>query len=335
MLPAALLALPFGLWLTRRAPRTDLRRAALVLFGGWLLVTGGVFSYMQGTVHPYYTVALAPAIAGVLAVTGQLLWSCRSTWASRIAVATLLTVTAGWDAHLLAATPSFLPALRYVILGGAGIAVVGLLVGSRLRSGIVVGVAVACLAGLAGSAAYAVDTAGQPHTGSIPSSGPVASQIGGGARAGTAPAGTAPTGTLGSGTAPTGAPPAALGSATASSTGNAEGGRASSAVVALLKATNTRWAAATVGAQSAAPLQLSSGKAVMSIGGFNGSDNAPTLAQFQAYVATGSIRYFIAGNSGGPGGSSSGTEITSWVKAHYTATTVGGMTVYDLTHASS
>jgi len=30
---------------------------------GWLLVTGAVFSFMDGTVHPYYTVALAPAIA--------------------------------------------------------------------------------------------------------------------------------------------------------------------------------------------------------------------------------------------------------------------------------
>jgi hypothetical protein len=76
----------------------------------------------------------------------------------------------------------------------------------------------------------------------------------------------------------------------------------------------------------------------MSIGGFNGGDNAPTLAQFQAYVVAGEIRYFIAGgNGGGPGrdSSSSGTAITSWVSAHYTATTVGGTTVYDLTKATS
>ena len=46
--------------LTRRAPRTDRTRAALLLWGGWLLVTGLVFSYMQGIIHPYYAIALAP-----------------------------------------------------------------------------------------------------------------------------------------------------------------------------------------------------------------------------------------------------------------------------------
>jgi 4-amino-4-deoxy-L-arabinose transferase-like glycosyltransferase len=108
-----------------------------------------------------------------------------------------------------------------------------------------------------------------------------------------------------------------------------------SALVSLLKATNTRWAAATVGAQSAATLELSSGTAVMAIGGFTGSDPAPTLAQFQAYVAQGKVRYFVAGGGmgGGPGGGNS--EISSWVAAHYTSTTVGGQTVYDLTKKTS
>ena len=61
LLPTALVALVAGLWLTRRNARTDLTRAGLVLFGGSLLVTGLVFSYMKGTIHPYYTIALAPA----------------------------------------------------------------------------------------------------------------------------------------------------------------------------------------------------------------------------------------------------------------------------------
>ncbi|MFZ0159356.1 MAG: glycosyltransferase family 39 protein, partial [Kineosporiaceae bacterium] len=74
LLPAALLALAFGLWTTRRAPRTDRTRAALVLWGTWLVVTGLVFSYMSGVVHPYYTVALAPAVAGLVAVAGATLW---------------------------------------------------------------------------------------------------------------------------------------------------------------------------------------------------------------------------------------------------------------------
>jgi hypothetical protein len=75
----------------------------------------------------------------------------------------------------------------------------------------------------------------------------------------------------------------------------------------------------------------------MSIGGFNGGDDAPTLAQFEKYVAAGQIHYFIAGGQGGGpgGGNSSSSAITTWVAAHFTSTTVGGTTVYDLTKAST
>jgi len=59
-LPAALVLLVAGLAVTLRAPRTDRLRAALLLWGGWTLITGLVFSFMSGTMHPYYTVALAP-----------------------------------------------------------------------------------------------------------------------------------------------------------------------------------------------------------------------------------------------------------------------------------
>ena len=93
-----------------------------------------------------------------------------------------------------------------------------------------------------------------------------------------------------------------------------------------------RWTAAAVGANNAASYQLASGEAVMAIGGFNGSDPAPTLAQFQAYVHRHEIHYFIGGGvGGGPGGSGSSSAITTWVAAHYKTTTVGGVTLYDFT----
>ena len=74
----------------------------------------------------------------------------------------------------------------------------------------------------------------------------------------------------------------------------------------------------------------------MAIGGFTGSDPAPTLAEFKQLVAAHEIHYFVAsgGGAGGPGGGSgNGSQITAWVKQHFTARTVGGMTVYDLTSA--
>ena len=95
-----------------------------------------------------------------------------------------------------------------------------------------------------------------------------------------------------------------------------------------------RWAAATVGSESAALLQLASGDPIMAIGGFNGSDAAPTPAGFQRLVAAGEIHYFVgASQASFGGGSGAAAQITAWVRAHFTAETVGGVTVYDLTRA--
>ncbi len=295
LLPAALIALVAAFWLTRRGPRVDRTRAAVLLWGGWLLVNGLVFSYMQGTVHPYYSVALAPPIAALVAIGGLELWRRRDTWFARITLAAMVGVTGIWSFVLLGRVPSWHPTLRYLVVVGAALAVTALLmgVGSVRRMGVVVA-GVALVAGLAGSAAYAVQTSGTPHTGSIPTAGPTG--MSDGFRGGF---------------------------------GGPGGETADSALVALLKSTDTTWAAATTGSQSAAPLQLATGKAIMSMGGFTGSDPAPTLAGFQQYVAAGKIRYFIAdGGMGDRGGNSS---IATWVASHYTATTVGGQTVYDLT----
>ena len=347
LLPAALLALIAGLWLTRRAPRTDLTRAALLLFGGSLISTGLVFSFMQGTIHPYYSLALAPLIAAILAVTGRRLWLARSTWTARIVAAILLAVTAGWDTHLLMLTPTFVPALRHVVLLGGALGCLALLTTPWLRKAAVPALVVAGLIGLAGSTAYALDTTILKHSGSIPSAGPVISGMDGGMgrhqltgldamppggfTGGPPSGGARPTAGNGSGPGPTGGGPGPTGADRAEPT-------ADPAIVALLKATSTRWAAAAIGSQSAAPLQLGSGRPVMSIGGFNGGDDAPTLIQFQADVNSGQIRYFIVGGGGGANGgmgrsSGSGSQITTWVAARYTATTVGNLTVYDLTAA--
>ena len=108
-------------------------------------------------------------------------------------------------------------------------------------------------------------------------------------------------------------------------------------------ASSYTWVAAAIGSNTAASYQLATGHPVMAIGGYNGTDNAPTLAQFKQLVAQHKIHYFIAGNSGGMGGgqtssssgSSAASEITAWVKATYSSKTVGSATVYDLTSSAS
>ena len=97
------------------------------------------------------------------------------------------------------------------------------------------------------------------------------------------------------------------------------------------------WVAATVGANQAAGYQLATDRPVMALGGFNGSDPFPTLALFQQYVAEGTVHYFLGGGGFGNqnGGSNDSQAISQWVEASFTATTVGGVTVYDLTQPTS
>jgi 4-amino-4-deoxy-L-arabinose transferase-like glycosyltransferase len=94
------------------------------------------------------------------------------------------------------------------------------------------------------------------------------------------------------------------------------------------------WVAATVDANSAASYELATGEPVMAIGGFNGTDPAPTLAQFQQMVAQREIHYFI-GSGRGMGGGSTSNAIESWVSANFASTTVDGVTIYDLTQTTS
>ncbi|AUI57089.1 glycosyltransferase family 39 protein [Amycolatopsis sp. BJA-103] len=291
LLPAALIGLVAGLWFTRRAAGTDRTRAALIVWGGWMLVTSLVFSYMSGIVHPYYAVALAPSIAAVVAISGTSLWRGRAHLAPRVFLSLMIAASAVWAYILLDRDADWLPALRWIIAGLGLVTATVVLVGVPPRRKLVAVVAtVAVLTVGLGTTAYGIETASQAHSGSIPTSGPASS-----------------------------GEPRGMGMEEGSS---AELGT-------VLAATTTKWAAATSSSQSAANLELASGKSVIGIGGWSGSDPAPTLAEFQRYVADGDITYYVeGGRGGGPGGGSD--EIAEWVAANFTATTVGEQTVYNL-----
>jgi 4-amino-4-deoxy-L-arabinose transferase-like glycosyltransferase len=307
LLPAALIGLIAGFWLTWRAARTDRVRAGLLLWGGWLLVTGAVFSFMAGTVHPYYNVALAPAVAALVGIAVAQLIQRRDSLAPRLLLAAMLAVTGVWSFLLLNRTPEWWPVVRWVVLVGS--IVVALLLAVRAhrlgRATAVVAIA-AALVGLGGPAAFSIYNAASAHSGPGTMSGP---QKPGGFGFGGGP-GHGPGGPGGPGR-----------------------GGDNAQVEALLKGVDNRWAAAGIGSMSVSDLELKTGASLMAIGGFTGSDPSPTLAQFQQYVADGQVRYFLADSGrGGPGGHRSGTasEITTWVEQHFTKKDVGGTTVYDL-----
>src|ERR1700685_241778 len=184
LLPAALLALVVGLWHSRRAPRTDRTRAPLLLWGGWLLVTAAIFSFGQGVIHTYYTVALVPAIAALIAITGSVLWRVRETAGARLTAALAVLITAAWSYALLDRTSHWEAWLRPLIVVSAILAVAGLLAIPALgwlgRRAPIAAVAVfALLACLAGPVAYSAQTIATAHTGSIPSAGPGSAGMGG------------------------------------------------------------------------------------------------------------------------------------------------------------
>ncbi len=306
LLPAAVICVVAGLVITRRAPRTDRTRTALIVWGGWLVVTAVVFSFANGIVHAYYTVALAPAIGACIGIGAMLLWRNRFDLRSVTTMSGTVLVTAILAAVLLARNNEWMPWLRvFVAVGGVGAAALLLVVG-KLRPA--VARAVACLAivvCVAGAAAYTIATAATPHSGSIPSVGPPRHGLAG-------------FGMLG---------------------GLLDSPKPGPVLTAMLAnhAGDFTWTAAVIGSNNAAGYQLACGAPVMAIGGFNGTDPSPTLEEFKRYVAAGRIHYFIRGPlsigqwGSGTSGSRQSAHIAEWVKTHYTPTIVEHAVVYDLT----
>jgi len=397
LLPAALICLAAMAWVSRRAARTDRIRAAALLWGGWVIVTGLVFSYMNGIIHPYYMVALAPGIGALVGIGAMMLgggvWARRHRrpgqqsrqgrpgeqgrppesvrqkrhgLAGRAVAAGAVLVTAVWSYVLLDRTPGWLPWLRWVVLLAGVLGAATVLAGPWLASWrrlVLLPLGLAMVAGLAGPAAYALDTVNTAHTGAIPSAGPATVGFGGGpgGTAGARPGGTQPGGTRLGGTAGNGFPGGQAGqfggpgggsgtqagpgagrpggTGTVGGTGGGLGGntQVSRALVTLLErdASSYKWVAATEGSEGAAPLELATGDAVMAIGGFNGTDPWPTLAVFEELVAEHEIHYYVGQGSESFGGGRGSSAIASWVAAHFKKETAGRQTVYDLTQPLS
>ncbi|MEV6137221.1 glycosyltransferase family 39 protein [Nocardia sp. NPDC051990] len=364
LIPAALVALMTGILLRGKAARTDRGRAALILWGGWLLVTGLTFSFMAGIFHQYYTVALAPAVAALVGIGAVALWRDRHRlWVRLFAgLAVGLTTATAW--MLLSRSSSFVPWLRWAVLVVGVLATITVLLPTPRKLALVAAFA-AAFTGSAGPVAYSAQTISTGHEGGIVSAGPNVGKFG---MFGPPPAGEGDFGD------PVGGMPGARnadgrngagshgmrdrqpgetdmqGTIEAGGSpmmGGPTGGllgasRPSAKVIAMLESNGSEytWVAAAIGSNSAAGFQLATELPVMPIGGFNGSDPSPTLDQFEQYVADGKIHYFIGnGNRGGADGgggfgrSGTSSEIRTWVQEHFTATEVDGITLYDLTVA--
>ncbi|MEU0339955.1 glycosyltransferase family 39 protein [Streptomyces bobili] len=179
LIPFAAIALVGGLVLCGRAPRTDLTRAALLMWGGWTALHYLTFAMAEGTMHPYYTTALAPGIAALCGGGGLMLLRAFRTdrrwlWVLPLALA----VSAGWAIVLLRRASGWNTWLWPAVGVVMALAIVGLLVfrsGNRARL-LAASVAAAVVASVAGPAAYAWSvpsgSGGSAMSGTNPTAGP-------------------------------------------------------------------------------------------------------------------------------------------------------------------
>ena len=307
LIPVALISAGLVIWLLRRAPRHNKERIGVLLWLGWLLMHIVIFSMTSGTIHPYYVVAMAPAVAALVGIGVPYIWQAytRRTKVARIlplsiALTTILSI-------IMLGYSNYWPWLMWLVMITGGVATILTLLPlsqtKRLKQ-IILGLAIT--AGMAAPIVFSVSTVATAHSGSIPTAGPGASAM--------------------------------------SSTNN-ESARAESTLVSFLLENRhgTTWLATVNSTNESAPIQLSSGQPVMAIGGFNGSDSTLTLSQLKQLVKQGKVRYYVVnsrqGKSGGPsgmGGSSSNSEILAWMKSTGSKVDYGSTqyTVYDLAAAA-
>jgi 4-amino-4-deoxy-L-arabinose transferase-like glycosyltransferase len=307
LLPAAVVCIGAGLLLTRRASRTGPTRAALIIWGGWLLVTSVVFSFANGIVHSYYTVALAPAIGAGVGIGATALWRNRSDVRAAATMSVTVVVTVILAAVMLSRHDDWLPWLRLAVaVAGVGAAAL-LLVAARLPRRLALTAAgIAVAACVAAPTAYSLATVSTPHVGVFPSVGP-------------------------------GHGPGGFGSFGGGLLGAPKPGQALTRLLAQ-NADRYTWAATVLGSSNAAGYQLAVGAPVMALGGFNATDPAPTLAEFRQLVSDGKIHYYIHakmmfGGNRHTSGSHEAADITEWVESHYDPVRVDGVNICDLTQA--
>ena len=299
LIPAALIGGGLVVWLLRRAPRDNKERAGVLLWLGWLFIHIVVFSMTSGTIHPYYVVAMAPAVAALVGIGVPYIWKAytRRTYVWWIVPLTIATTTI--TSVIMLGYRNDWTILMWLI-GVAGVTATGIAamppphISMRLRRTML---ACAVISACAAPIAYSISTVMAAHSGSIPTAGPNASAM---------------------------------------NNTNNEAASAEAALVKFLLANQqgATWIAAVDSANTSAPIQLSTKQPVMAIGGFNGSDSALTLQSFKRLVVTGKVCYYVADATGmGRGGPGGNSEIAQWAAASGTKVDYGGSqyTVYDLT----
>lgn len=278
LIPFAILAAIALIILIGRRSRTDLARASVLLWAAWLILEIVVLGIQHGIQHAYYASAMSPPIAALTGIGAVAL--CQAAHRSarwRWVLPALVAITGGWAFALLLRTPAWNAWLPAVVAAATVVTVVVLLAGRQRRALLVLAGITGLVAILAGPAAYAVTPLSKAIAGGNPLAGPAAG------------------------------------------TGGGRSSAVSKQLIAYLEAHRggATWLVAVRGSSAAAAIILETGGTpVMAMGGYTGSDPAPTLSQLRQYISQGRLHYVLAG---GRGRRTGGTALVNpWVKQNCT-----------------
>lgn len=294
------------------APR---QRAGWLLWGGWLLVTTAVFSFAGGIWHPYYTTAMAPAIAAVSAAGLAVLWRHYR----RTALPSTIALSAAWAFVLISRDTSWYGWTRWAVLATAALAITWLAVAPGRRA-LVAGLVPLLLT----PAVWSVAAAQSTSAGTLPAAGPAAAGMPGLSGAPGGPGGPgAPGGPGGPVRMPSGGgtqPRLVLGGG--GGDGTAELSATQRRILDYARRNGTEITlAVNSDAGSVAPFLIGSDAMVIGMGGFGGRDDAPSVAQLDRWLADGKLRFVLSNAGTTPAGPARGPvqeERQHWIERHCT-----------------
>jgi 4-amino-4-deoxy-L-arabinose transferase-like glycosyltransferase len=284
-------------------------KAMMLLCLLWFGTAATVLAYMAGTLHPYYSLTAVPPLCILAAKALFHLLNARSRICKIVLITTLLASATVSYAIALRSTGDF-PFLSLVLLGTWALTIAMHLLphlprqlgdASRLA---LLGVL------LTGPTLWSINTVINPHAGAGVVAGPAVSGI-----------------------RSDHPEQRQLGSDVTPGHVALMFGDTPSASIAEVLATVPRsatWVTAALGSETAANYQLALGRAVLPVGGFDGTDPYPTLEKFQSLVAEGEVGSLVVQNL--PPltleGKGESARIVEWVRENFPAQSSDGTELY-------
>ncbi|MDV3428045.1 MAG: glycosyltransferase family 39 protein [Bacillota bacterium] len=273
-----------------KPPFSDKRKLGLIMWIMWLLPEFIYFSFTKGLFHPYYLTMLAPPIAALAGIGIISMWEMYKEGGNKSYILpAALIINGGVELLILSYYYSTSDITKILMIITTILCLISsvLLILLKLKDNIKLKkkiLALGLIGILAAPAVWSGTTMFYTMSGTFPSAGIELASSNNGSKG-------------------------MIGGMGTNNTGN----DTTEKLVAYLKKNvkNEKYLVAVQSSNSyASEIIIKYGESVMTLGGFSGSDNILTLAQFKKLVKDGAVRYAIVSGDNGAGGNS---EITNWI----------------------